>query len=340
MIYQLVSWGAVFNVSSPKATSEAGVGMAVFGACFLASLPAGIVERVQLGYQEGFVNGLWAAAGSLIGLIGVLLGIHLRAGLPWLVLAIAGAPLLAQICNGLMLFGRRRPWLRPSVRVATRAASTELMRLGGLFFLLQLAVALLFASDNIIVARLFGARAVTQYSVPMRMFSVVPIILVILFNPLWPAYGEAMSRGDAHWARKTLGHSLLLAVGVTALASAILVMFGVQIAHLWVGSSVTPSFWLLLGLGLWAVLSAAGNALAMFLNGVNLIRFQVYAALATTPVALLLKFVLGRSFGLSGVIWATVIAYAAFTAVPFAVVTPRLLRRVARRQENPVALVS
>src|SRR5687767_3449452 len=78
--YPRIAWGRVFNVVSPIAVAEAGPAAAVFLACFVVSLPAGIVQRVQLGYQEGFANSIWEAAGSVVGLVGVLLATHLRAG--------------------------------------------------------------------------------------------------------------------------------------------------------------------------------------------------------------------------------------------------------------------
>ena len=76
-------------------------------------LPLGVVQQVQLGYQEGFVNSLWESAGRVLGLVGLLLVIYVKAGLVWLVLAMAGAPALAWLLNSLVLFGFRRPWLRP-----------------------------------------------------------------------------------------------------------------------------------------------------------------------------------------------------------------------------------
>ena len=135
----------------------------------------------------------------------------------------------------------------------------------------------------------------------------------------------------------TLARSLAVAVAVTLVASGVLVVFGVEIVHLWVGSSVTPAFWLLLGLGAWAVLTAAGNALAMFLNGVNLITVQAISAVVMATTALVGKIVFGGIFGLPGVIWGTVTAYTLFTVIPFAILTPRLLRRVDAVTPRPAA---
>jgi hypothetical protein len=48
-----------------------------------------------------------------MGLGGVLLVIYLKAGLPWLVLAMAGGPSVAMLLNWIELFYRSRKWLLP-----------------------------------------------------------------------------------------------------------------------------------------------------------------------------------------------------------------------------------
>jgi O-antigen/teichoic acid export membrane protein len=95
LAYPFIPWPRLFNVKTPQAIQEAGPAMAVFLACFAANLPLGVVQRVQWGYQEGFFNNLWESAGKVLGLWGLLLVIYLKAGLLWLVLAMAGAPVLA-----------------------------------------------------------------------------------------------------------------------------------------------------------------------------------------------------------------------------------------------------
>jgi hypothetical protein len=54
-----------------------------------------LVQRVQLGLQQGYRYSLWQLCGSIAGFTGVLAGIWFHASLPALVLAIAGAPIFA-----------------------------------------------------------------------------------------------------------------------------------------------------------------------------------------------------------------------------------------------------
>jgi hypothetical protein len=97
---------------------------------------------------------------------------------------------------------------------------------------------------------------------------------------------------------------------------------------LWVGSPLGSSIGLLLGLGIWALLSSVGNTLAMFLNGANIIRFQVVTAILMAFTALIAKIFLIRAVGISGVIWATIFSYTIFVMLPSIIYVPRLLKRL------------
>ena len=329
--YRLVPWPRVFNVSSGLAAREAGPAAAVFAACILLNLPLDVVQRVQTGYQEGFFTNLWQVGGSLMGLAGLLLVIHFRGGLPWLVAATSGGPLLAVSLNWITQFCWSRPWLFPKWAHFDILPARKVLGTGILFVVLQLAAAVAYASDNIVVAQVRGSEAVTQYAVPMRMFSVLGTIAALSFAPLWPAYGEAMARGDIGWVVRTLVRSLKLTLLICGIPAVGLVMLGRNIVHIWVGPLIQPSFFLLIGMGIWAVLAGLGSALAMFLNGANILKFQVVCAVLMASAALVLKIWLARRWGGAGVIWATVIAYLVFAALPYAVYIPRLLSTIKLR---------
>jgi O-antigen/teichoic acid export membrane protein len=119
LIYPYVGWDRFFNVSSSIARREAGPAVATFLACFLVNLPLSIIPRIQMGYQEGYLSSVWQGISNLLGLAGLVSIVHLRAGLPWLVLVITGAPALGNLLNGVYLFAIQRPWLIPRSRDAS-----------------------------------------------------------------------------------------------------------------------------------------------------------------------------------------------------------------------------
>jgi O-antigen/teichoic acid export membrane protein len=306
--YPLVSWFEIFNVKSELAQLEAGPALAGMVACFALAIPLGVVQRVQTGLQQGYAASLWRCLGSVLGLIGVLIVIWLEAGLPWLVVTFLGGSLVAAAINTIFFFGTAERDLAPQRRCISRLMVARIARIGLLFLGLQIAMAVAFTSDNIVIARSLGAEAVTTYAVPEKMFSLIGMVVAMVLFPLWPAYGEAIARGDQAWVRKTLLRSLSAAIVTTSVLSTILVIFGARLITLWTGPAVDPPFMLLLGLGLWKVMEAGGNSVAMLLNGANVIRFQLALAALMAVLAIVLKVILVAQIGISGVIWATILA--------------------------------
>lgn len=333
--YPLIDWAALFNVASARASDEAGPAMIVFAACFLVGMPLTIVQRVQLGYQEGFASNLWQGLASLVGLAGILAVIGLRGGLPWLVLASIGAPAITALVNSAVVFGWQRPTLRPSFAAIDRVVVGRIVRMGGLFFVLQVIVALAFSADNLIAARLLGAEAVTQYAVPMRLFSVIPLVLGLMITPLWPAYGEAIARGDIAWVRRTLTRSLVLMLPAAGLPAIALLLLADPILHLWIGDAVTAPLALKAGLACWVVVLALGNTLAMFLNGAGLLKAQVIVASVMCVTTLALKIVLTQRMGLPGLAWGAVAGYLLCSVAPYVVIVPRKLAALEQAASRP-----
>lgn len=328
LVFGTIPWADLTNVSSEAARADAGPTVAVFFLCFAASLPLSVVQRVQYGYQEGFEVSIWAALGSLMGLVGVVIAIQLGASLPWLVLALAGGPLVATAINAMVVFTRRHPDLRPRLKLATGGVAARLIRVGLLFFVLQVAVALAFQSDIVVAARILGPEAAAEFSVVQRLFFVVPTVLSMALLPLWPAYGEAISRGDLPWLRRTLVRTTAISAALAAVSSSVLLVFGDAVLRLWLGPVFDPPFMLLLGMALWAVVSTAFTSIAMLLNGATAIRFQAGAAIVMAGVSISASVALGSRFGVSGIIWGTLLAYLACTALPTLWYLPRVLRRL------------
>jgi len=330
--YPFVPWSRIFNVSSPEATAEAAPATAVLFGCFLIGLPLALISRVQTAYQEGFTASLWGSLGSVLMLGGLVLVIRLRAGLPWLVLVFGAAPLIAYAFNGIALFYVQRPWLRPTWREATLRVGMRLVRLGLLFVVLQITVALTYSSDNVVIAQVLGPQAVTEYAVPAKLFNLVPVLLTTVLGPLWPAYGESIARGDIDWVKRTLIGSTLMSVALSIVICAVLVAFGNPVLRFWTRQEMNAPLSLMLGLGVWTVINAAGTAVAMFLNGAHVVRFQVIIASITGVVAFPGKFLLTRYIGIAGPIWMTIVCYVLFAGLPMAYQVPRLLAEVANKQ--------
>lgn len=334
-----VSWADVFRVTSVQARAEAAPALMVFAFCFALNIPLDLVQRAQLGLQQGFRMNLWQGCGSLAGLAGVVAGIRMHAGLPLLVAALAGTPVAATALNAVHFFVFSRPDLRPRRQFVSRQALAQIFSLGTLFFVLQLVAAVAFSADNFIIARTLGAASVPDYSIPQRMFSLISLVVTMLVTPLWPAYGEAISRGDIPWVRRTLGRSFAMAFIFAAGASTAMLLIAPRLLAWWIGPRLSPPFVLLLGLALWTVVDCCGSTLAMFLSGASIMRFQIIVASIFGVTCLATKVYLTRRYGIVAVPWATLVTYLSIVMLSCAVYVPRALNHL-HRVPNPVTIAT
>jgi O-antigen/teichoic acid export membrane protein len=326
--YPLIPWPQVLGVTSALATSEAAPAIAAFLAIFLVGLPLSVATQVRVARQEVYLVHATATIGNLVSLVALILVISTRQGVPALVVAMAGPPAIAAAANAAVLFRRNAPELMPSVWLADARLGLTLMRAGFLFLVLQMAMTVAFATDTLIIARLLGPDAVAEYGVAFRLFTIPIGLVAIGVSPLWPAYGEAIARGDIAWARTTLHRSLRAALFIAVPAAVLFVALGGWIISIWVGGAVTAPFLLLLGLGIWTVQTSVGQSVAMLLNGANEVRLQAVAAALMAIANLGLSIWLTARIGVAGVVWGTVITYGALVLVPMAAYVPGVLRRI------------
>jgi O-antigen/teichoic acid export membrane protein len=146
-----------------------------------------------------------------------------------------------------------------------------------------------------------------------------------MLMPLWPAYGEALAREERSWVTRTLKRSLAVTIALSAGIAAVVTIFSQRLFRIWIGHPLDVPTSLLLGFAVLAVVSTCGNGLATLLNAASVIRFQLATAVVMGVAAVIGKIVLGRHFGLPGVVWGTVIASCVFSLIPTLIYVRRWL---------------
>ncbi|RRA49059.1 lipopolysaccharide biosynthesis protein [Acidipila sp. EB88] len=322
--YHFIPWASLYGTRGALACSEAGPVSAILIVCTALSMPVGTVLRVQLGYQQGFVADLWNAAGNLLALGGILLATHLRGGLPALVCAVAGAPLLATTCNCAWQFFRVRPWLRPRLALFDLHSALRLASVGGLFFLQQCFGLIYYVSDNVVISRTLGAREVAQYAVLQRIFS-MGLVAQYFMLPLWPAIGEALTRHDYAWARQIARRAILFSLGLGLACGSILLLISRTLMLHWSGIDLGSVDMLRLGFAVWVVLVGYIAAMNALLNQPRTMRRHLVLFGSAAILSLVFKIVAARHGSLAGVVWATDLTFGILYAAPAALLVLRSL---------------
>lgn len=314
-IYPFIAWAEIFNVKNTLAKTEAGPTVLALVIPMLINMPLGIVQRIQEGNQEGYKFQISLIFGSFISFISLLICIQLKASLPWLVLAFSSGQILAAFLNAFLVFTKSHSILIPKISFFDFEKGKTLVRSGLFFFVIQIFTLITTNSDNIIISHTLGASSVTIYEIVRKIF-LFSMVTQFLIQPLWPAFREAMESKDYVWVKKTINKALILSMGVSALITFPLVIFGRQILKYWVGGSFLPSWSLLVGFYCFVILSNYGGVMSTFLNSEKLLRKQTIMIGVAALTALILKIFLANNFGVSGVIWGTIVAYCIFYVWP------------------------
>jgi O-antigen/teichoic acid export membrane protein len=324
-IYPAVDWSAIFNVRSEIARQESGPTVAVFFFCLVFNIPLGIVQRIQLGYQEGYLNNLWQIMGNVCALLALISIIQYRAGLPWLMFALSGVPTIVLGGNWLYHFFIKRPWLLPRFSYFNWAVGKSLFGTGAVFMLLAVVNILGTSADNIIIARFAGSSEVAKYAVLQRLFSIL-FIVQMLAAPMWPAFGEALVRKDLLWIRTAFKKMQGLVTALTLVICIILFLIGAKFISIWAGPEVVPSVILLAAYASYRLITSSNEAVVALLSVRQLVRSQLYIALAAGVVTFGLKVAMASRWEIVGVALAGTIGYGLFYSIPAYFVISRLLK--------------
>lgn len=96
----------------------------------------------------------------------------------------SGVPcLLLVLVSVFMFWGRKYRSVSPAVRCVRFSLTKNILGLGGQFFVIMISMLFIFQFVNIILSRVEGPEAVTQYNIVYKYFSVFNMMFVIVLTP-------------------------------------------------------------------------------------------------------------------------------------------------------------
>jgi O-antigen/teichoic acid export membrane protein len=316
---------SLLNIQVPADRQPVRLSIAVFLVIMLATIPFASVQRIQTGYQEAYISELWIGGAYVLATVAVTAFAWKWHSLTLVVAGLSGAIFLSMCANWVYALFVRRPWIRPSLAMCTRRMFRQLVGSGSWFFVLDIIRILFYGLDGVIIARVLVPSAVTQYAVTQKLFTAVFLAVSAFMQPLWPAYREALFRGDLKWVHNLVRRSIFqsgLAAGAMCIALAFSARF---IIRLWAGPQILPDRVLILGLVASTIIQSVSLGLAMYWNATNKLALQARLSGGMLVVTTLLKIYLCRQLGAGGVAWATALGFLVMVIVPGLLTERKLL---------------
>ena len=309
-----VSWQAVFNT---ELLSEETLRYAILitGLSITVNFWLGLINSVLNAVQKTAVVVLGQFLFNALTLFLVyVLTMTTNASLLYLAIAYGGSMVGTNILLSRWFYKKNMIFL-PKLSVDFSHVR-PLLSLGLQFFVLQIAVLVIFATDKILITQLFGPEFVTPYDVIFKLFSVISIIYGLITAPLWSSYTDAYHRSDFVWIKGVLRKQFLIFGGIV-LAVGCLILIAKQVIAVWIGGDIVVSLPLVVSMGFFILISTWNNIFALLLNGIGKIRLQIYSAVFAMfmNIPLSIYFTQYLGFGVSGVVLATCASLSLFAMI-------------------------
>ena len=305
LVVQYVPWQRIFNTSLDNKQLQSVVLLTVIAIAI--KLVLDILSYILYALQEPSLVSFMSLIGNVI-ILGGTYGLtrFTTGNLFYLAAVTVGSPIVVMLFGGLILYRRKLRAYRPTFRLVNFTHAGGLLSLGYKFFVIQMAVLVIFYTDNLIIAQLFGPSEVTTYNVAFRYFNAASTIFYIAITPYWSAFTEAAVKSDTVWMIQTYRYLQKLWLGLV-MAIIVMIVIAGPVYSLWIGRRVTVPYVLNICMGLSVIVACWNNVTVAVINGTGKIRLQLYYSLAAAVINIPLAVLFGKllHLGSAGVILAT-----------------------------------
>ena len=194
-----VDWRVVFNTDIDLQLT---VGLTFAFICinFILALSNTVLYALQQSETVSFRN-IMMSVGNIIGLL--FLKQFTQGDLVYVAILFGGMTTLTYLINSIKIW-KKYDFFRPRFQTYTRGYVKEICGVGIKFFVMQISSVVLFTTSNIIITQLFGAAAVTPYSMVNKIYTTVYGFFTAITIPIWSASTQALARQDFAWFGKVL----------------------------------------------------------------------------------------------------------------------------------------
>ena len=286
------------------------------------NVPLGSAQSAWQALQRGWVSASWDLVQTLCLIAGLVLAVRWTTDIRIYVLVVYAALLSSSALNMASLL-LSHPELRPTSWLASIERLKDVTSTGLRYFILSVFDALSYLLDNVIALQLLGAAASAKMLIAQRVCVAATGLLMVVAQPLWPAFVDAAARGDRHWIYRALARGSLLVTGAAVAGSSIIVLFGSALLKLWLKTNIGIDQTMLWIMALWVVSLSLVRVQILLLNALRIMQFQIVIFTVATFISVWLKFVLAPKFGIAGILFATAATFPV-------IILPAMLWRIAR----------
>ena len=303
MVSPFVDWLGVLNSPTSDAGEIRGLTNVVFIA-FCIQFLFGLINSILFAYQMPAFQSLFTFVGQFIALIALVIQVYVFDVTSVLQIGAVNSmiPPLVLFLGSIGLFRTKLKEIAPSFKLFEFKSVGSILSLGLKFFVLQMITIVLFQANSIIIARVVSPEAVVEYNLAFKYVSLLTMIFTIVITPVWSATTDAYVRKDFAWINKTI--SLSRKVCIASIFIGVLMVLASKFVYgIWLGKGTidinySTTSLILLYISFEMLYKVYGT----IINGTGKVFAQIILTGVIAIIYIPLAILLGKLFGLSGVL--------------------------------------
>lgn len=311
MVSPFVDWLGVLNSPTSDAGEIRGLTNVVFIA-FCIQFLFGLINSILFAYQMPAFQSLFTFVGQFVALIALVIQVYVFDVTSVLQIGAVNSiiPPLVLFWGSIGLFRTKLKEIAPSFKLFEFKSVGSILSLGLKFFVLQMITIVLFQANSIIIARVVSPEAVVEYNLAFKYVSLLTMIFTIVITPVWSATTDAYVRKDFAWINKTI--SLSRKVCIASIFIGVLMVLASKFVYgMWLGRGSIDINYSTTGLILLYIsFEMLYKVYGTIINGTGKVFAQMILTGVIAIIYIPLAILLGKLFGLSGVLIANAIVFA------------------------------
>lgn len=318
-INNLINWASVFNVDK-SFSIEIKYALTIIIILFLIQLIFSLIYSIAFAVQDAYVPPTLNLTANIL-FLAALIFLKNREISPLITISFYYSVifLFVIVLGSFILFFNRYKDIKPGIKHVRISHAKDLVNKGGKFFLLELFAVFFLTIDIFLVTHFISLKAVSDYQVISKIFSVFTIGVATLMTPFWSMYNTAYTLKKTKWIKNTLFKIRLLFIPLVIFIL-IFSYFVPQMIYVWMGDEFqiqqdTVYFFAALTIILnWNYIHSP------LLNGINELNKQIVvvglSVMSNIPMSLL--FSIKLDMGINGILLGSIIAqvpYALFSII-------------------------
>ena len=332
--YRFVDWNSIFNIKSSIVSPQymlIAVGLVFIG--IILQLFFKLINSILYALQKAYINNFLNLITTLIALVAVLIlpsgsNEHNIVVISIVHLFSTIMPLL--VTTFIVFKGSTLSGCFPSVRFFSFKHAKQVLSLGTIFLILQIAQLVIMATNEYLISIFSGNEAVVEYQIYHKLAILGSTVFSLALIPVWSTVTKAISENKYSWVASLYKRFLFLgSIGVVF--QILMIPFYQPIINVWLGSAtINVNYFYAFSFALLGSVIIYNSIFFYITNGIGKLKLQTFmyilGALIKIPLAWLLVEYIGS--------WIGVVLANIVSLVMYCIVQPIWLKQFFSKMQN------